>query len=107
MAADADAQAPGAAITIALCGHWQHEGPCPLAPHHTHAERINGEVQLRTLFAAEPELELTVRKRIDRALSGGQLPSPGGATTRWQLSTSRRSEVSAGETDHAERLTRG
>jgi hypothetical protein len=107
MAADADAQAPGAAITVALCGHWQHEGPCPLAPHHTRAERINGEVRLRTLFAAEPELERTVRQRIDLALSGGQLPGPGGATTRWQLSTSRRSEVSAEETDHAERLTRG
>jgi len=89
MATDADAQAPGAAITTALCGHWQHEGPCPLAPHHTRAERINGEVRLRTLFAAEPDLEDTVRQRIDQALSRGQLPGPDGATTRWQLRTSR------------------
>ncbi len=107
MAAEADAQAPGAAITTALCGHWQHEGPCPLAPHHTRVERINGEVRVRTLFAAEPDLEGTVRQCIDLALSRGQMPGPEGATTRWQLSTSRRSEVSAEETDHAERLTRG
>jgi len=107
MAADADAQAPGAAITTALCGHWQHEGPCPLASHHTRAERINGEVRLRTLFAAEPDLEGAVRQRIDVALSRGQSPGPEGAVTRWQLSTSRRSEVSAEETDHAERLTHG
>lgn len=78
-----------------------------MAPHYTRAERINGEVLLRTPFAVEPDLEGTVRQRIDQALSHGQLPGPEGAATRWQLSTSRRSEVSAEETDHAVRLTRG
>jgi hypothetical protein len=42
-----------------------------LAPHHTRTERINGEVRLRTLFAAEPDLERTVGRRTDLALSGG------------------------------------
>ena len=78
-----------------------------MAPHHTRTERINGEVRLRTLFAAEPDLARTVRQRIDLALSGGQLPGREDAGTRWQLSASRRSEVSAEEIDHAERLTRG
>jgi len=27
----ADLRAPGAAITVALCGHWEHQPPCPLA----------------------------------------------------------------------------
>jgi hypothetical protein len=106
MAADADAQAPGAAITMELCGHWQHEGQCPVAPHHTRAERVNGDVLLRTLFATEPTLEDTVRQRIDEALARGQFLSADGATTRWRLRTSRRSDVSAEETDHAARLTR-
>ena len=33
MEPDADVQAPGAAVTVALCGHWEHEPPGPLAPH--------------------------------------------------------------------------
>jgi hypothetical protein len=31
--------APGAAITVELCGHWEHEPPCPVAAHHTAAAR--------------------------------------------------------------------
>jgi hypothetical protein len=33
MDGDSDASAPGGAITVALCGGWAHEPPCPLAPH--------------------------------------------------------------------------
>ncbi len=40
MATDGDSRAPGAAITVALCGRWDHEPPCPLSPHHTQADRI-------------------------------------------------------------------
>jgi hypothetical protein len=57
---DADLQAPGAAVTAALCGHWDHQPPCPLAPHHTHAHRADGEVRLRILFATAPHNETTV-----------------------------------------------
>lgn len=57
MALDADVWAPGAAITAGLCGRWDHEPPCPLAPHHVHAERVAGEVHLRILFAAELGIE--------------------------------------------------
>jgi hypothetical protein len=105
MAPDADTRAPGAAITTALCGHWEHQPPCPLAAHHTRADRSDGEVGLRILFAAEPDLEDAVRQRIDLALSRGQLPGPEGGHTRWQLRLSRRSEVLPEETDHATRLT--
>jgi len=102
----ADTRAPGAAITVALCGHWNHEPPCPLAPHHSRADRAGGEVQVRTLFAAEPDVESAVRQRIELALSRGQLTGPDGVTTHWQLRSSQRSDVAAEETDHAERLTR-
>ena len=40
MPAPADDGAPGAAVTVALCGHWEHPPPCPLAPHHTRAELL-------------------------------------------------------------------
>ena len=101
----ADVRAPGAAVTVALCGHWNHEPPCPLAPHRVSADEDDGALSVRILFAAEPDTEVEVRQLIDQALSG-QLEFPDGFTTPWRLRTSRPSEVSAEETDHAERLIR-
>ena len=105
MQPDADLRAPGAAITAALCGDWDHQPPCPLAAHHTRAERIGEDVHLRTLFAAEPDAEHVVRQRIDRALSGGQLVGPNAVSTRWHLVTSRRGAVTSDEASRGERLT--
>ncbi len=104
MAPDADARAPGAAITVALCGHWDHEPPCPLAPHHSQAERVGSDVRVRTLFAVEPDKETGVRQLIDNALRDGELDGPDNVTTRWELRRSHRAEVSAQETDHAASL---
>ena len=87
--------APGAAITVELCGHWEHEGPCPLAPHYTSAEPVGDELRLRTLFVVEPELEHRVRERIEAALRG-----------RWELTGSESSEVAESELEHAQRLMR-
>ncbi|MGH3974720.1 MAG: hypothetical protein ACRDS9_15530 [Pseudonocardiaceae bacterium] len=101
---DADTRVPGAAITEALCGHWKHEPPCPVAPHHNHAERVDGEVRLRTLFVAEPHMEPEVRQRIEAALLCGHLRGTHGVTTRWQLLSSEPSAVSAREKAHAHRL---
>ena len=52
---------PGGAITAELCGHWEHPPPCPLAPHHTAAQRRGAQVHLRILFATEPDREAEVR----------------------------------------------
>jgi hypothetical protein len=101
----ADVRAPGAAVTVALCGHWGHEPPCPLAPHHVRADEDDGEVRVRILFAAEPDTEGEVRHLIEQALSG-QLKFPDGFATPWRLRTSWPSEVSVEETDNAERLIR-
>jgi hypothetical protein len=92
----ADERAPGAAVTVALCGHWDHEPPCPLAPHHVHADRVGAELRVRVLFAAEPESEQEVRQRIEMALSD-----------QWRLRGSRREDVTPGERSHAERLVTG
>jgi hypothetical protein len=104
MAPDADVRAPGGAVTAALCGSWDHQPPCPLAPHHSHADRVGGALHLRILFAVEPESESEVRQRIDRALEAGETSGPDGTPTQWQLRSSHPSAVTGDEEDHAERL---
>ena len=106
MGADDDVRAPGAAITVALCGHWEHEPPCPLTPHHTAAERVGGEVRLRTLFAVEPAREAEVRDLIRRALAEGRLVAGDGRESRWSLRSSRPGVVRSDDTEHARRLAR-
>src|SRR5688572_8191947 len=64
LAPDGDERALGGAVTVALCGGWSHDPPCPLAPHHTRADRTGDEVRLRVLFVTEPEQEARVRERI-------------------------------------------
>ena len=105
MAADADDRAPGAAITVALCGAAEHEPPCPQAAHHTAAHRVGDEVRLRVLFAAEPGDESQVRDLIQGALAVGELPGPGGVSTRWRLLGGAADTTRPGEVAHARRLT--
>jgi hypothetical protein len=101
--AEADDAAPGAAVTVALCGHWEHEPPCPLAAHHCAVVRVGGELRLRILFAAEPADEAGVRRRIDAALAAGRLPGSDAAPA-WALLRSSAGEVRADEQAHGERL---
>jgi hypothetical protein len=107
MAPEADLAAVGARITLELCGAWDHEPPCPLAPHHARAERSGEEVRVRVLFAAEPWSEPEVRRRIDAALADGRLEHPAGVVTRWTVLRSDADPVSPEEAAHAERLIRG
>jgi hypothetical protein len=101
-----DARAPGGAITVALCGHWDHEPPCPLAPHHTDATPEGDDTfRVRILFAAEPADEKRVRALIGQALSSGRLRGPDGRVTRWMLESSGASDIRPAEADHAARLT--
>jgi hypothetical protein len=101
MAADGDTAAPGAAVTVELCGHWEHEPPCPLAPHSTTAERVQGALRVRVVFATQPDDEPEVRRRIERALERGRLE---GVSARWRLLSSGPSAVADGERERAARL---
>ena len=103
---DGDDRAPGGAITVALCGSWSHDPPCPLAPHHTRAHRNGREVALRLLFAAEPEDEARVRSLVDETLARGWGDDPEGVRTTWRLVSSGPSEVRSEETEHVGRLIR-
>jgi hypothetical protein len=102
-----DDRAPGAAITVALCGHWDHEPPCPLAPHFTLVERSGDEVRLRVLFAAEPAAEAEVRSRIAAALALPSFLGLDGVPTRWHLLTGEPSDPTESEREHADRLLHG
>ncbi len=106
MDADDDERAPGGAVTVALCGNWTHDPPCPLAPHHTRAHRSGREVSLRVLFAADPAEESRVRQLVDDALERGWCDTPEGSRTTWRLLSSGPSEVRIEEEDHARRLIR-
>lgn len=103
---DADERAPGGAITVALCGSWRHDPPCPLAPHHTDPRRSGNEVTLRLLFAAEPEDEDRVRVLVDEALTQGWTDPPDGVRVHWQLVSSGPSDIRSDEEDQAQRLVR-
>jgi hypothetical protein len=101
---DGDHRAPGAAITLALCGSWDHDGWCPLAPHHTGTRGAGGRTHLDILFATEPAREAEVRDHIAAALGAGELTVPDGSTTRWRLVAEHPRAVRPDESDHAARL---
>lgn len=83
LADGADPQAPGARVTVALCGHWEHQPPCRWE-HHTSATS-NGELlQVSVGFDCGPGEEAEVRRRVREALAEGELEEPHG-TSRWQL----------------------
>lgn len=84
LVAGADPRAPGGAITVALCGHWEHEPPCRW-PHHTDITPDGDRHVVRVDFAAAPEDEPAVRKKIVEALESGQQADPDGRVSRWVL----------------------
>ena len=62
-----DPAAAGAAVTVELCGHWRHEGPCRW-PHHNAVDAATTPARFRTLFVAPSDEEAHVRQRIEAAL---------------------------------------
>jgi hypothetical protein len=94
--ADADTASPGAAITVELCGHWEHPPPCPVAPHHIATDRDGDLVRLRVLFVTEPEREAEIRARIEQALG-----------TAWTLRRAWADEVTGPDVEHGRRIANG
>ena len=79
-----DVAALGAAVTVALCGHWEHGGPCRWE-HFTRAEVVDAAVVVTVYFDAAAHEEQQVRERVREALAAGSLVGPDGTTTTWQL----------------------
>ena len=79
----ADPAAPGGAVTIALCGSWDHAGACRW-PHQTFAAWDEQRGSVRVVFVADEEDENHVRALIDRALASGECVGPDGKLNRWE-----------------------
>ena len=62
-----DPAAVGAAVTVELCGHWDHEGPCRW-PHNNDIDETGSVATFRTVFVAPAEDVDEVRARIENAL---------------------------------------
>ena len=91
-----DPASVGATVTTALCGHWEHEGPCRW-PHNNAIRRRGSTFLFRTLFIAPSSDEARVRGRIDRALR---------AEDGWRLLETRARQVAPSEEKLARRLGR-
>lgn len=81
---DGDPAALGGAVTVALCGHWEHEGPCRWE-HLTESRSDGDDVVVTVWFDAVAEDEAEVRERIRTALAAGSLAGPDDTMTRWRL----------------------
>ncbi|KRF24152.1 hypothetical protein [Phycicoccus sp. Soil803] len=79
-----DPAALGGAVTVALCGHWEHDGPCRWE-HLTTSEADGDGAVVTVSFDASTEDEQQVRDLIRSALAAGSLVGPDGTTTTWQL----------------------
>ena len=102
-----DTRALGGAVTMALCGSWEHEPPCPLAAHHTEVTSADdGRMHVRVVFACEPRAEEQVRRLIDAALAEGSLLTPDGELVRWRLTGYGAGELRDDEVVLGERLLR-
>ena len=78
-----DSRAPGGAVTVALCGHWDHEGPCRW-PHHTSvSEAPDGTHTVTVRYDAPDEEREYVRGLILDALATGTQAGPDGRVSRW------------------------
>ena len=89
-----DPDAVGAAVTVALCGHWEHERPCRW-PHNSAIEQLDSGATFRTIFVAFAGDEAEVRERIERSLRQG---------TGWVVRNTRARSVAPAETALAHRL---
>jgi hypothetical protein len=87
----------GGAITKALCGGWDHQPPCPLAPHYVSNVAAGETVSLRVVFATQPADEQRVRALIGEALATGQLTVPDGGVAQWELRSASPGSLRADE----------
>jgi hypothetical protein len=84
---DADERALGGAVTAALCGHWDHEGPCRWPHHNESSTDADGITHVRTTVTLAEADDAEVRRRFHDALEAGELTGPDGTVSRWRLVT--------------------
>jgi hypothetical protein len=95
LAPDVDSRAPGGAVTVALCGHWEHDGPCRW-PHYSELDTDDAPARLRTVFACAPAEVDDVHGAIDAAVRGAD---------DWTARAAHRREPRGDEVELGERLS--
>jgi len=96
LAPGADPRAPGGAVTVALCGHWDHDGACRW-PHHSEIDTDAAPGRLRTVFACAPDEVDDVHRAIDAAVRGAD---------DWSVRASERRDPRGDEVALGTRLAR-
>jgi hypothetical protein len=92
LASGTDTRAPGGAVTVALCGHWDHDGPCRW-PHNSRIDTSAVPARLRTIVVADDETRDEVVTRIEDGLRG----DPGWTVLTCTTDTIRPDEQSLAE----------
>lgn len=90
---DSDSASIGATVTSALCGHWEHDGPCRW-PHNNAIDASTSPAQFRTLLVAETSEAAAVATQVQSALANGE----------WTLVSTRLRDVAASEAELAAHL---
>jgi hypothetical protein len=91
---DCDPRAPGGAVTVELCGSWEHEGACRW-PHNSDIDSSRSPALFRTLFVANEDDAHEVRRRIEQALR---------SASEWEVLSVRERAVAPDEQALAARL---
>lgn len=63
-----DLAAPGGAVTVGLCGSWEHDGHCRW-PHHSAITVTGTTWTVRVVFVAHDREVADVRRRIGASLA--------------------------------------
>ena len=80
---EGDVRAIGAAVTVALCGHWEHDGPCRW-PHLT-TTSTEGRIAVHVSYDCADNERAQVESLIAGAISSGVLATPDCEISRWRL----------------------
>ena len=79
-----DVRAIGAAVTVALCGHWEHDGPCRW-PHLTTTESAQNRIAVHVSYDCADNERADVESIIAGAISSGVLATPVHEATTWRV----------------------
>jgi len=96
LATAVDPAAVGAAVTVELCGHWEHDGGCRW-PHNNEIKAEGRPAVFCTLFIALPSEADGIHERIAAALR---------ASPEWVVTQSGPRELRPDELDLAARLAK-
>ncbi len=90
-----DPRAPGGEVTVALCGHWEHDGACRW-PHNSSIADGGPPVRLRTVVVVADEERDEVVGRVESALR---------ADGRWNVVSFSSGPIHDSEAALADRLS--